>query len=55
MMSAAWGVTAAVAAVMPTRPASRPLPVMATSGLPVLIQIVAMAVSAPAQRRRAWS
>ena len=39
--------TAAVPAVMPTRPASRPLAVMATSGLPVLSQITAMATMAP--------
>ena len=42
------GVTAEAPAVMPTRPASRPLPTMPTSGLPVLIQTVAMAPMAPA-------
>ncbi len=47
MISAACGVTAAQPAVMPTRPASRPLPVMATSGLPVLTHTVNIAARAP--------
>src|SRR6056297_203210 len=42
------GVTAPHGPVMATRPARAPLPIMATSGLPLLIQIVMVVSRAPA-------
>ncbi len=48
MITAPQLLTAAQPAVMPTRPASRPLPAMATSGLPSLNQVTMVATRAPA-------
>ncbi len=48
MMTALQLPTAAQPAVMPTSPARRPLPAMATSGLPSLNQVIRVATRAPA-------
>ena len=48
MITAPQLLTLAHPAVIPTRPASTPLPVIATSGLPLTSQIVSMLATAPA-------